>query len=85
MIELLSIPFSPSADTTSPTQWSSLDNIPVRNVIEQDVVQDHYGKSYLSFSLAERNVFIKSSSLLSNFIYWCVLLQMSNTVFHLTA
>ena len=40
IIELLSIPRSPNADTTSPTHWSNLDNIPVRNVIERDVFQD---------------------------------------------
>jgi len=48
MIELLSIPRSSNADTTSPTHWSNLDTIPVRNVIERDVFQDHHGKTFIS-------------------------------------
>ena len=58
MIELLSIPRSPNADTTSPTHWSNLDNIPVRNVIGQDVFQDHLCKKFISFSFTEKNIYI---------------------------
>jgi len=60
MIELLSIPRSSNADTTSPTHWSNLDNIPMRNVIERDVFQDHHGKKkFISFSFTEKNIIIK--------------------------
>jgi hypothetical protein len=53
MIELLSIPLSPNADTTWPTHWSNLDNIPVRNVTERDMFQYHHGKIFIYFNFTE--------------------------------
>jgi len=54
IIELLRIPLSPNADTTSPTHWSNLDNIAVRYVIERDVFKDRHGKTFISLSFTEK-------------------------------
>jgi hypothetical protein len=78
IIELLSISCSPNAATTSPTHWSNLDNIPVRNVIERDVFQDHHGKTFLSFSFTEKKyMIIKLSSLFINYLLVCSVININ--------